>query len=236
MSGVDAFDIEARIGLGIAFLLRLAQHLAKVGTGPLHLGKDVIAGAVEDAVDAGQRIGRRAFAQPLEDGDAARHRRFEGEGCVVDGSGLGQLEPVMRDHRLVGGDNPLAVVEGSTRQGERRPIRSADQLHHDIDIVARGHGLHVVDPGIGRQVDAAVLAPFARSDRRDRNRASGARGNHVAIGLDKADNPDPDRAQSCQGDAQRFSHGWSPARGSQRPCAPHRAPASGDLPEGRRGP
>jgi hypothetical protein len=75
--GIDALDVEGGIGLGIALGLRLAQHIGKVGAGVLHGGEDVIAGAVEDAVDPLDPVGRRAFAQALDDRDAARHRRLE---------------------------------------------------------------------------------------------------------------------------------------------------------------
>jgi hypothetical protein len=72
----------------------------------------------------------------------------------------------MGDHRLVGGDERLARRDGVARQGERRSIRAADQLDHDVDIVARSQGGHVVLPGIGREVDAAILGAVARAHRR----------------------------------------------------------------------
>src|SRR3546814_6052852 len=64
---VDAVDVEAGIGLGIAEPLRLGEHAGEVlprvraalraGLGiARHLRQNIVAGAVEDAVDA--EIGR----------------------------------------------------------------------------------------------------------------------------------------------------------------------------------
>src|SRR3546814_11349823 len=44
--GVDAVDIEARIGLGIAQRLRLGEVVAEISAFAFHLGKDELAGAV----------------------------------------------------------------------------------------------------------------------------------------------------------------------------------------------
>ena len=52
LRGVVAFDIERRIGFGIAEALGLAQALIESEPVLLHAREDVIAGAVEDAVDA----------------------------------------------------------------------------------------------------------------------------------------------------------------------------------------
>ena len=52
LRGVVALDVEGRIGLGIAEPLRLAQAIVEGDALLLHAREDVIAGAVEDAVDA----------------------------------------------------------------------------------------------------------------------------------------------------------------------------------------
>ncbi len=73
--GVDAVDVEAGIGLGVAERLRLGQDFGEVAALGLHLGQDEIAGAVEDAIDAGDLVRGGAFAQALDDRDAARRPR-----------------------------------------------------------------------------------------------------------------------------------------------------------------
>ncbi len=49
---VEAADVEGRIGLRVARVLRLLQHLGERAALLLHRRQDVVAGAVEDAVDA----------------------------------------------------------------------------------------------------------------------------------------------------------------------------------------
>jgi hypothetical protein len=76
--GVHAFDVEGRVGLGIAQALRLLQHHVEVQALVAHLGQDEVGGAVDDAGDPLDAVGRQALAQRLDDGDAAGHRGLEG--------------------------------------------------------------------------------------------------------------------------------------------------------------
>src|SRR4029077_62026 len=62
---VDAVDVEAGIGLGVARLLRLGQYDIEVAAGLTHGGEDVVAGAVEDAVEPRHAVTDQAFAQRL---------------------------------------------------------------------------------------------------------------------------------------------------------------------------
>ena len=78
MCGVDAFDVEGRIGLRVAQALRVFQHLIEPGTLFAHLGQDEVAGAVDDAGDPLDAVGGQAFAQRLDDRDAAGHGGLEG--------------------------------------------------------------------------------------------------------------------------------------------------------------
>ena len=50
--GIDAVDVERRIGLGVTQLLRIGEHLGELAAALAHLRQDVVAGAVEDAGDA----------------------------------------------------------------------------------------------------------------------------------------------------------------------------------------
>ena len=59
--GIDAVDVEARIGLGVAELLRLGEHLGELAAALAHRRQDVVRGAVEDAVDARDSGCRRGF-------------------------------------------------------------------------------------------------------------------------------------------------------------------------------
>jgi hypothetical protein len=107
--GVDAVDVEGRIGLGVAQALRLGQHVGELAPGLAHGGEDEIAGAVKDAVDAQDAVGGQPLTQRADDRDAARDR------CLVPqlrAGVLGQprkLVAVQRQHRLVGRDHGLAA-------------------------------------------------------------------------------------------------------------------------------
>ena len=102
---------------------------------------------------------------------------------------------MMRDHRLVRGDQRLARAKRVARQRQRRSVGAADHLDDDIDIVRRDQRVHIVFPAIGGQVDAAVLVPVTRRHRDDLDRAPGAARDQVAIRFEQphdaaADNPD----------------------------------------------
>ena len=56
LRGVEALDVEGRIGLRIAEALRVLEALGEGQLLLLHAGEDVVAGAVEDAVDARERV------------------------------------------------------------------------------------------------------------------------------------------------------------------------------------
>ena len=83
VGGVEAADVEGRVGLGVALGLRLLQHVGEGAVLLLHLREDVVAGAVEDAVDAADLVGGERLAQRLDDGDAAGDRGLEVEGDAV---------------------------------------------------------------------------------------------------------------------------------------------------------
>ena len=214
--GIDAVNVEARIGLGIAQFLGFLQHLVKAPAFLFHGGQDVIAGAVEDAIDAADLVGGRAFAHALDDRNAAGDRRFIFERHARLLGAAGKVQAMMGQHRLVGGDERLAGGQALAGEGEGRAVGAADQFDHHVDIVAGRQRRHVVDPFIGRQVDAAILVAVARGDGDHLHRAAGAAGNQVAIGVEQANDAATHRSEANERDAQRgmaveIGHGvsWS---------------------------
>ena len=75
--GIDALDVEGRIGFGVTQALRLFQHGVESQALVAHLGQDEIGRAVDDAGDPLDAVGRQAFAQRLDDRNAAGHGRLE---------------------------------------------------------------------------------------------------------------------------------------------------------------
>ena len=77
VGGVVAVDVEGRVGLGVAQPLGCGEALGERQALVLHAGQDVVAGAVEDAVDAADRVAGEGLAQRLDDRDAAGRRGLE---------------------------------------------------------------------------------------------------------------------------------------------------------------
>ena len=59
---IVALDVEGRIGFGIAEPLGVLEAFLEGQAFRLHAGQDVVAGAVEDAEDAGDRVAGQGFA------------------------------------------------------------------------------------------------------------------------------------------------------------------------------
>ena len=217
MRGIDTLDIESRVGLGISEPLRFGERLAKVRAGRFHFRQDVIAGAVEDAVNLGQRIGAGPFAQALHHRNPAGNRRFEFERRALGFGEFGKREAVVRDHRLVGSHDALVLTQRRTRKRQRRPVGAAHQLDHHIDILAPGELCHVVFPRITRKIDAAILGAITRAHRDHFDRAASAGCDEIVIGAEQTDHADADRAESGNRNAQRFNgSGRSGACGHER--------------------
>ena len=158
----------------------------------VHLGQDVVGGAVDDAGHpqhgvTGQRLGQRADHR-----DGAGDGRLEVEVDVGAFGGLGQLAGGCGQQRLVGRHHRLAVLEG----GQDRLAGRLDRAHHlddDVDVVAR----HQLVDVVGEQVDrhAAVGGDAAHPDAAQLQRRADASGQVGGAVLDDADNLAADIAQ-----------------------------------------
>ena len=154
---VDALDIERRIGLRVAELLRLGQHVGERAARVPHLGQNEVAGAVDDAGDALDAITRESLPDRLDNRNTARHRGLERDGHPSIVRGTEDLVAVKRDQGLVGGDHVLAVGDCPHHQIECG-VDAADELHHDLDLGVVDHigalvgqvdHLGGTDPGLG---------------------------------------------------------------------------------------
>src|SRR5262249_30104287 len=68
---IMALDVERGIGLGVTQLLRLLQAVRERELLLFHARQDVVAGAVENSVDACERIAGQALAQRFHDRNGA---------------------------------------------------------------------------------------------------------------------------------------------------------------------
>ena len=172
---VDPAHVEARIGLQVAELLALLEHLVVAQARALHPRQDVVAGAVHHAHDALHLVARQPLGQRLDHRDAARHRRLEAQRRARRLGPLGQRLPVQRHHRLVGGHHVLAGVERGLDRGLGRPVRAAHQLDEHVHVVAPRQRHRVVLPGVAAERHAPILVAGARRDRAHGDLAPGPR-------------------------------------------------------------
>ena len=156
---VHAFDVERRIGLRVAAPLRFLQHVGEARAFVAHFGEDEIARAVDDAGDPFDAVRGQPFAQRLDDRYAAADGAFERHHDVLLLRGGENLVAVLREQRLVRGDDVLAVRDGFQDQLARN-ARAADQLDHDVDVAIR-HDFECIG-GDGRASPTSARA-FSRS-------------------------------------------------------------------------
>ena len=117
--GIEAADVEGRIGLRIAEPLRLLQAGGERQALVEHAGEDVVAGAVEDAVDARDAAAAQPLAQRLDDRNAAGDRRLERErGVLRFSASFASATPCLASSAL------LAVTTGPA-DAERRLDRGS---------------------------------------------------------------------------------------------------------------
>ncbi len=206
MGGIEAADVESGIGFRIALGLRVLQHIVEGQVLILHLAQDVIAGAVEDAVDALDLVGRKRLAQHLDDRNAARDGSLEIERHPALFRQTRQFQPVLGEQRLVGGNDVLSGLECGLDRGTRDAFVAADQLNEAIN------------PGIGRQSDR-IIHP-ARVPQIDTTRAVTIAGRHGhdgdgtierlaqtrTMGLEQMHKAGSDGAQPRDTEFQRLFH------------------------------
>ena len=76
---------------------------------------------------------------------------------------VGERRAVMRQHRLVGGDDMFLRRERGLDQRPRDPVLAADQLDDHVDIVARGQRQRILLERDAGKIEAAV-ACLVRAD------------------------------------------------------------------------
>ena len=206
MRRVEAADIEGGVGFRITELLRLGETFAKGNLLRLHAGEDVIAGAVEDAVDARDLIAGEAVAQGLDDRNAAGNRRLEAERHALGLGEPGEMKPVLGDQRLVGGDDGFAVAERRLDRSIGHAIRAADQFDEDIDVgrARQSHG--IAEPVKAGEIEVARLVAALRRDRGDSDLTPRSRRQSGGLTVEKLDERGADSAKTGDAKAQGRRH------------------------------
>ena len=133
---------------------------------PLHPRQNVIAGAVQDAIDALDRIAGETLAQRLDDRDAAGDRGLEGERDVLVFRQFRQRQPVLGEQRLVRGDDVLACRERRFHRGARGALIAAHQLDENVDVGRVRQRHRVVEHFERREMPRSRTAPAVTRMRR----------------------------------------------------------------------
>ena len=130
--GVPSLDVERLLLLGVAKPLRLPEDARVRRVELLHLRQDVVAGPVQDPVDARKPVCDQPLAHRLYERDPAGHARLEEEVAAAAPGRREDLGAVLADQRLVRRDDDLAQGERGERDLPGDP-RSAHQLADDVD-------------------------------------------------------------------------------------------------------
>jgi hypothetical protein len=164
--GIVAVNIQGRFGLGVTLGLGIAQDVGEIGLLRLHAAEDVIAGAVDDAVEVGDAVAHETFAQGFDDGDAAGDAGFVIEVRLVAFGGGEQFLAMGREQGLVGGDHRFAEAEGGedhlTGDGG-----AAGQLRHHLDLGILDHRPPIGGHQPFRDLDLAGFVEGFDGDSRD---------------------------------------------------------------------
>ena len=155
---VESAHVFSGVGFGVAFGLRFGQH-GRVLRAFFHFAEDEVAGAVENAFDALDAIAGHALLEAGNNGNAAGDG-----GAVFEMAALGsgqplQIDAVIGNEFLVGGDDAFAGFERAAHPGSGG-IETAGELDNHVDIGGEhGIGVFAPDDARGHPVDALARDP-----------------------------------------------------------------------------
>ncbi len=206
VGGIDAVDVEGRIGLGIAAPLSLGQCL-RIGLALFaHAGEDEIAGAVENALHRQDLVGGQALGQSGDDRDAAADRRLEGHSAVVTATHIEHFRAMLCQQGFVGGDDMFAVGQ-RVQDGLFRVVGAADDFHDDLNAWVFEDVTQVGGQDAGGQGNSAWLGGILHDDAAQLQAFAGACGQAFRVFQEQLGNAAADIAATNQTDTKCF-HGF----------------------------
>jgi hypothetical protein len=172
------------------------------GAAQRHLAQDVVAGAVEDAVDPRKAVRDQTLAEGLDDRDAAGDARLEEEMAAVPAREGEDFRAVLADQRLVGGDHDLAQAQRG--EGDlARERRAADEFAHDLDLRIGGDRQRVRRQRARGQLHRAGLAQVAHRRALHDQADAQAPLQFAVAAAQVLEHPLPDRAEAANADLDR---------------------------------
>jgi len=164
--------------------LRVGEHGGEVRAFQFHPGEDVIAGAVDDAVERVDAVANEPFAQRFDDGNAAANAGFVIK-IRAEFFGRGkQLLAVRGQQRLVGRDDRFAELE---RGENHRPgdAGATDQFGDDVHLRVVDDALPVQRHERTRDLIRSRFIERLHGDLADGDFDADARGHEAAVELER---------------------------------------------------
>ena len=141
--GVVALHVRGRVGLRVAQTGCFCQRILVGRAGGFHGVQDEVGGAVDDSGDALDLVTSQGAAQHAHHGDGSGHRGLEVQVHPGPVRCLREFLRVGGHQRLVGGDHGFTCVQRSEHELARE-VDAADDLHHEVDVIAQDERLGVV--------------------------------------------------------------------------------------------
>ena len=201
MRRINTFHVEGRISLGITQRLRFSKHVFKRPALVTHFSQDEVAGAVDDAGDPVDAIGRQTFTQRLDDRNTTGDRGLERNHHALGAGSSEDLVAVHGNQRLVGGDHVLAIFDRLEHHilGQRV---TADQFDNDVDLGVIDQFEDVVGYRCHTQAAGRVRVPGCNLG--DLNATPSTPGNFRRVALQNIEGATADGAQSTNTYFDRF--------------------------------
>ena len=203
MSGVDPFDVEGRVGLGIPLGLGIPEDGGKFIVVIGHARQNVIAGTVQDAENAAEIIGAEVLLDGRDDRDPPSDRGLEQNLHPFFNGRPDDFLAMEGQQRLVGRDHMFTVFDGLENKGAGRFI-APDQFDDHIDL---GIGQDLLRAG-GQQIfldrHASVGGDIQIRDPGELQGRSQSRFDELSIFSKSVDNPGTDGPEAEQTNVDLF--------------------------------
>ena len=146
--GVVTVDVRGRVGLGVAQLGGLGEHLVIAGPTLVHGVEDVVGGAVDDAHDGLNLVASQGAQQRADDRDGRGDGGLEEEVSAGGFGSLRKLTGVGSDEGLVRSDHGLAGLQGRV-DDLAWVVDPADDFDDQVDVLALRQGERIVSQQLG---------------------------------------------------------------------------------------
>ena len=183
VGGVPAGDVESGVGFGEAFVLGFLEGILVAEAGLGHAGEDVVAGAVDDAVDGDDVVADEALLKDLDDGDATGDSGFEVDGDAAFLSEGKEFLAAFSEEGFVAGDDDFFGSESGADEFVSLG-GAADEFDDDLDVGIGDEGAPVGGEEFGGDGDVAGAGEVADGDFFDLDISPGALGDEGAVAVE----------------------------------------------------